>query len=250
MKEAVERTVKMMRENLGEPITIDDMARTAMYSKFHFTRVFQRATGVSPGRFLSALRLEKAKQLLLSTSLSITEISYQVGYSSVGTFSTRFKNSVGLAPTEFRQRRGAMLQTFVDGQRCRQMRSRTTTIRGKVLSPRLTTEDLIFLGLFPDCIPQGAPVSCAILRDGPGLFSLNFVPPGTWHLLALSVTPCHEGCTDDEIPYVGAYGPISVRADAVVTPIEVELRPAGVLDPPVLVALLDAGMTSLEREVS
>jgi AraC family transcriptional regulator len=248
MKEAVERTVKMMRENLGEPITIDDMARTAMYSKFHFTRVFQRATGVSPGRFLSALRLEKAKQLLLSTSLSVTEISYQVGYASVGTFSTRFKNSVGLAPTEFRQRRGFVAQLSIDGGCPRTTRSRAT-ITGKVLSSRLARDELIFLGLFPDCIPQGTPVSCAILHDGPGSFALNYVPAGVWHLLALSVTPCHEECTDEELPYVGAFGPISVRSDAIVAAIEMELRPAGVLDPPVLVALQNARVKELEKKV-
>src|SRR5437660_11978338 len=59
---AVLRAIDAMRERLGEPLTVDDLARAAMFSKFHFTRLFQRLTGVSPGRFLSALRLQKAKQ--------------------------------------------------------------------------------------------------------------------------------------------------------------------------------------------
>ena len=249
MRDAVERAVKMMRDNLSEPITIDDMARTAMYSKFHFTRVFQRATGVSPGRFLSALRLEEAKRLLLSTSLSVTEISVQVGYSSVGTFSTRFKNSVGLAPTDFRQRRGFIPQIPVDSGHRGNTRS-TTTIQGQILSSRLEPDGLIFVGLFPGWIPQGAPVRCTILRDGPGPFSLTDVPAGTWHLLAQSVAPGYEEFIDDDMPYVGAYGPISVRVGAILAPIDMKLRPSGVLDPPVLLALLDTRLEALNKNAS
>ena len=74
----------MMRDNIGEELTVDDMARAAMFSKFHFTRVFQRVTGVSPGRFLSAMRLQRAKDLLLTTSMNVADISVHVGYNSVG----------------------------------------------------------------------------------------------------------------------------------------------------------------------
>lgn len=87
LEKAVRRVIETMREHLGDELTIDDMARTAMFSKFHFSRVFRQVTGISPGRFLSALRLQEAKRLLLSTSLSVADISIQVGYSSVGTFS-------------------------------------------------------------------------------------------------------------------------------------------------------------------
>src|SRR5918999_867311 len=88
--------------HFGEPITIDDMARSVMYSKFHFTRMFQSAVGVPPGRFLTGVRIQEAKRLLLSTSLTVKEIAGRVGYSSVGTFSTKFKSSVGFSPTAYR----------------------------------------------------------------------------------------------------------------------------------------------------
>src|SRR5690348_15734069 len=106
MDSAIERALTAMRRNLAEPITIDDLARIAMLSKFHFTRLFQKATGVSPGRFLSAMRLQEAKHLLVTTSMNVAEISYQVGYTSVGTFTTRFRESVGISPTHYRRRRG------------------------------------------------------------------------------------------------------------------------------------------------
>ena len=85
-----------------EPMTVADMAHSARYSKFHFTRMFQRAVGIPPGRFLTAVRIQEAKRLLLSTPLSVGEIAARVGYSSIGTFSAKFKSSVGLSPTDYR----------------------------------------------------------------------------------------------------------------------------------------------------
>src|SRR4051812_16414952 len=93
LRRAVERAIQHMNENLSEPLTIDDLADVAMFSKFHFSRIFRNITGIPPGRFLSAVRLQEAKRLLLSTSLTVADISSQVGYSSIGTFSTRFKSS-------------------------------------------------------------------------------------------------------------------------------------------------------------
>jgi AraC family transcriptional regulator len=108
---AVRRAINAMRENLSDPLNIDDMARVAMFSKFHFTRVFQRVTGISPGRFLSAVRLQEAKRLLISTKLNVADISLRVGYASVGTFSTRFTKSVGVPPTTYRPGRATFWST-------------------------------------------------------------------------------------------------------------------------------------------
>lgn len=106
IEEAVERAISTMNQNLGERLTVDDLARAARFSKFHFTRIFRRVTGLSPGRFLSELRLQHAKQLLASTSLNVADISIRVGYTSVGTFSSRFTRSVGVPPTTYRRLAG------------------------------------------------------------------------------------------------------------------------------------------------
>lgn len=106
VERAVGRAIENMRANLGERLTVDDLARSAMYSKFHFSRAFLRVTGVPPRRFLSSLRLQEAMRLLDSTSLTVAEISHRVGYASVGTFGSRFQSSVGVSPTTYR-RRGA-----------------------------------------------------------------------------------------------------------------------------------------------
>ena len=99
---AVRRVVEAMHDNLGDSFTADDMARTAVFSKYHFIRLFRQTTGVTPGRFLAALRIQEAQRLLLATDLSVAEISQRVGYASVGTFSSRFKLRVGLSPSAYR----------------------------------------------------------------------------------------------------------------------------------------------------
>src|SRR5947208_1146226 len=146
VRRAVERAIDTMQKNLGERLTIDDMARSAMFSKFHFTRVFQRVTGVSPGRFLSAMRLEEAKRLLLSTQFTVADISHRVGYNSVGTFSSRFRNSVGVSPTTYRQLGGSPLQPPADRP---PMAETKGVVRGAIIAPPSSHPSLIFIGLFP-----------------------------------------------------------------------------------------------------
>jgi AraC family transcriptional regulator len=242
-EKAVVRVIETMRQGLGEPITIDDMARAAMFSKFHFTRVFQRVTGVSPGRFLSALRLEEAKKLLLSTSLTVTEISFRVGYSSVGTFSSRFKESVGLAPSEYRRLAGYTDAIATDSRRHAAAARSSATLLGTVRPFTIPAPiGLIFVGLFPDWIPQGSPVKCTVLHR-PGSYLFDGIPPGTWYLLAHAVSPGQEGVRDcvseDQTLVVASHGPIPVSSETGLVRADLQLRPMSILDPPVLLALMD-----------
>src|SRR5687768_11601676 len=82
-RRAVERVITSARERLCEPISLRDMSRVAYISPFHFNRVFHEITGLPPTKFISAMRLEEAKRLLLNTHLSITDISFEVGYTSL-----------------------------------------------------------------------------------------------------------------------------------------------------------------------
>jgi AraC-like DNA-binding protein len=246
IEQAIGRVIGFMHENLGEQFTIDDMARTAMYSKFHFSRAFQRVTGVPPGRFLSAIRLQEAKRLLVCTSLSVTDISHRVGYTSVGTFSSRFRSSVGLSPTTYRQLGGFNHESPAGW---RDPDTRTATVQGELRTVPGISPGVVFMGLFTDRIPQGAPVRCARL-DRPGPFVLPYVPPGTWHLLAQSVAAGHEpsrgGNTvpDEGTLYVASHGPITVRSGVPVR-LDLDLRPIGALDPPILLALQDARISDV-----
>ncbi len=244
---AVGRVIETMRENLGEQLTVDDMARTAMFSKFHFSRFFQRVTGVSPGRLLSAMRLQEAKRLLVSTSLTVTEISHKVGYTSVGTFSSRFRSSVGVSPTTYRQLRG-FTQT-VATERRRDAAPRSATLRGEVRAALPDQLGLIFVGLFADPIPQGQPVSCTVLhRAGPYL--LENVPDGNWYLLAHSVAAGLEEAVSgplagDQTLCVGSHGPLKIGSDTALRHADVQLRPVQSLDPAVLHALVHVRSVAL-----
>ena len=95
------------------PMPIDRMAAIARYSRFHFERQFHRYTtafrpphiaayGMTPRAYVTATRLTHAKRLLTTTDLSITDITLAVGYTSLGTFSNRFRADVGVSPMEYR----------------------------------------------------------------------------------------------------------------------------------------------------
>jgi len=247
---AVERVIRAMQENLGEQITIDDMARTAMFSKFHFSRIFQRVTGISPGRFLSALRLQEAKRLLLTTSMTVADISHLVGYNSIGTFSSRFRSSVGVSPTEYRQYRGFVTPLAVPEQADE---PHPAVVRGHIWQAPGCQPGHIVVGLFPDRIAQGTPARHVAL-PGAGPFEITDVPAGAWHLLAHSVEvdtsePRTENRTEtrDEArgagqSYVAAFGPLDVGSSAEVRSADLWLRPRRIFDPPALLAQLDKAM--------
>ena len=256
VEKAVENVIESIHENYGEELCIDDLARTAMYSKFHFTRIFQRVTGLTPGRFLSAVRLQKAKQLLTSTSLTVTDISHMVGYNSVGTFSSRFAYSVGVPPRTYRRLGGCRPWVSFKGRRSNSgrravMRSRST-VRGNVSFTDATCSGPIFVGLFAGKIPEGEPVRCTILsRRGP--YVLEDVPPGTWYAMAccpqspqdwqdlgrrMAPVDAYTQAPRQEGMSVGFHGPITVHP-GMVRLADIEIHPMCTIDPPVLVALPD-----------
>ncbi|WP_213451346.1 helix-turn-helix domain-containing protein [Rhizomonospora bruguierae] len=239
---AVLRAIAVMRERMGEQLTIDDLARAAMFSKFHFTRVFQRVTGISPGRFLSALRLQRAKLLLVSTAMSVADISTHVGYNSVGTFSSRFSRSVGMSPTTYRRRAGFAPAMPIDAATHRG-RAGEATLSCRVRLAEPHDNAVVFLGIFPDRIPEGRPVRCAVLGDREQV-RFDSIPAGTWFLLAQSAmaderTPPGEPDSVDRPVAVATYGPLHVHPGWSGS-LDLLLRPSRLLDPPVLLALLDA----------
>ncbi|MEV5972870.1 helix-turn-helix transcriptional regulator [Streptomyces sp. NPDC051921] len=101
-----------MDRDWAEPLDLDAVAGHAGYSRFHFVRAFKAAYGETPGQYLSRRRIERAQEMLRTADLTVTEICALVGFSSLGTFSTRFKRQTGLSPSEYRARhvgRGAAL---------------------------------------------------------------------------------------------------------------------------------------------
>ena len=94
----------LMDRSYADPLDLDAIAREAGYSRFHFVRAFRDTYGCTPRDYLSARRVERARELLRTANLTVTEICFLVGFSSLGSFSARFKREVGLSPSDYRDR--------------------------------------------------------------------------------------------------------------------------------------------------
>ena len=240
MEHFVERAVRTIYERYEEPLCLDELAKTAMMSKFHFVRMFRRVTGVTPGRFLSAVRLQESKRLLLGTSLNVADVSVRVGYNSTGTFTRRFTELVGFSPTQYRQvMRGAPVPMAADAGMSGAPAAVGSVSGGSVSGVAYATEtplSPIYLGTFDSSIPQGWPVACTALTD-PGPFSITDVPPGTWYIHAVALGG-HSTTTPRTGPPMlgGTVGPVRVVSDAHLH-VDLPVRPLGWLHPPVLFAL-------------
>lgn len=87
----------------AEHLKVSSLAAEVGYSLSHFIRSFNDAYGETPAQYLSRRRVERACELLRSVNLTVTEICWLVGFSSVGTFSSRFSELVGMGPTAYRR---------------------------------------------------------------------------------------------------------------------------------------------------
>jgi len=234
VQKAVERVITNMWERYDEPLSLEEMADMAVFSRFYFSRVFRSITGTSPGRFLTAIRLYKAKNLLLETSTSVTDISYQVGYNSPGTFSSRFTRSVGISPARYRY----LSETGIPAPTCQGGAGPDIGgVRGTLTARDAGVPTRVYVALFDSTIAQGAPLACAVL-DGGGNFELATVPDGQCYLHATAVA-LHNL---DPRPWLrrplllSTARPVRVVAGRSVTA-NVDLRPPRLTDLPILAAL-------------
>ena len=89
--------------NLDQPLRLADAAREAYLSPFHYHRLFSQTFGQTPLEFLTRMRIDRAKQLLIRDAAPVTEVCLAVGYESLGSFSTRFRRATGYSPTQFQR---------------------------------------------------------------------------------------------------------------------------------------------------
>ena len=93
-----------MDREYSRPLDVAELARTALMSSAHFSRQFRATYGETPYGYLMTRRIERAKSLLRRGDLSVTEVCFEVGCSSLGSFSARFTQLVGETPTAYRAR--------------------------------------------------------------------------------------------------------------------------------------------------
>jgi AraC-like DNA-binding protein len=99
---ALRRARDLIDRDYAEPLDLDAMAGEAGYSRFHLARAFKAAYGETPRTYLTRRRIERAKTLLRTANLSVTEICFLVGFASLGSFSARFRDLVGRSPSDYR----------------------------------------------------------------------------------------------------------------------------------------------------
>jgi len=96
------RARDVMDRRYAEPLDLDALAAEAGFSRAHFARSFRAAFGETPHAYLTRRRVERAKHLLATANLTVTEICTLVGFSSLGSFSSRFRELVGMPPSAYR----------------------------------------------------------------------------------------------------------------------------------------------------
>ena len=101
---AIRRVRDHLDQHYAADVTLGELAALAAMSKFHLIRTFRRAYGDTPMSYLSRRRIERAQTLLRYANLTVTEVCMEVGFSSLGSFSSRFTALVGESPTAYQQR--------------------------------------------------------------------------------------------------------------------------------------------------
>jgi AraC-like DNA-binding protein len=99
---ALRRARDLIDRDYAERLDLAAMAREAGYSRFHFARAFAAAYGETPRAYLTRRRIERAKSLLRTANLSVTEVCLLVGFESLGSFSSRFRELTGRSPSGYR----------------------------------------------------------------------------------------------------------------------------------------------------
>jgi AraC family transcriptional regulator len=275
MNSAVERAIDCIWERYGEPLSLAEIAKAAILSRFHFSRMFKEATGVSPGRFLSAVRIYNAKRMLVTTSMNVTDISFAVGFNSLGSFTNHFTDSVGVSPSRFRRAsRGDGFPPPEPPAAPEPLASRKLLasrepqeplgplspreaycgradgiVTGTISLPAGYARARVYLGAFGSPIVQRRPVR-AVVAEVTSVTAVSYeltdVPLGAWFINAVAVAD-----SADPEPWtrrallVGGPDVVTVAAGRTVAPIS--LRPRCVTDLPILLALPDLE-AELDRE--
>lgn len=243
--QSVLRSIDYMKKNLDEEMTTDELAAEAGYSPYHFTRIFKDVTGVSPRHYLSALRIEAGKNLLIQTSSkSILSTMLELGFQSFGSFSYKFKQFVGLSPKQF-QASAANLHKFMNENEIETALKIEESETAGLPSIKCTLDippdfiGWVFVGLFPRPIPDQKPIMGTVIRHKQSECQFANVPHGTYFVLAAaipkSMNPADYFLLNHNLRGL-AENPVEAEA-RVTAEVHIKLRKPLPYDPPILINL-------------
>jgi AraC-like DNA-binding protein len=240
----IDEVITYIHRHLYDPLPLSRLASHAAYSQYHFSRIFKERMGLTPLYYVSSLRLQMAKQLLVRTNMNIRDIGLEIGQLSLGTFTTRFTEKVGVTPSEFRnsaRQAGSILRALesLDDWRDVQPFSRHHGIVRGTIQTEVSFEGVVLIGLFAKPIPEGMPLYGTLIRSG-GEFMFQNVKPGTYYLMATSVS-WEMQAVDFLLPEVTlrtrSKEPIIVESGSTIPYQLVKLFLPSPDDPPILVSL-------------
>ncbi|HEV3000548.1 MAG TPA: helix-turn-helix transcriptional regulator [Solirubrobacteraceae bacterium] len=239
---AVRDVIALMVAHPERPLELAEMGRAAHLSPWYFNRVFREITGLPPRRFQTALRMAAAKQLLLTTDVSVSDVCLEVGYRSLGTFVTHFRELVGVSPRALRRLADEPVARIAQAPAPARTRSGAGAgAEGAAVVGTLSAPDdeprVIFLGLFEHPSPQGVPRACTML-SGAGAYRLGPVPAGRHHVAAAALPLSHDVRSyllpdDDAVLVARADGSVAPRTGGTLVR-HLRLRPKRAIDPPIL----------------
>jgi AraC-like DNA-binding protein len=102
--ERLDRARKFIDLCYDLPLDLNEISRHACFSRYHFLRLFRQAFNKTPHQYLIERRIERAKELLSANDLRVTDVCFEVGFQSLGSFSSLFHKSVGHAPIIYREK--------------------------------------------------------------------------------------------------------------------------------------------------
>jgi AraC-like DNA-binding protein len=219
------------------------LAGYAGYSPYHFTRIFKERIGLTPLYYVSTLRMQRAKELMLQTNLSVRAIGLEIGQQSLGTFTSRFTERVGLTPSQFRN---SMLQAEdnlsslqkLNDWRLNRLSNYHYRVEGTVKAS-ISFKGVVLIGLFAKPIPEGLPLYGTLISSL-GDFCISGVKPGTYYLMATSVAWGMQAM-DLLLPHTTLRArskkPIIVEPYAAVPHQQITLHVPHREDPPILISL-------------
>ena len=226
--------LRLAHENAAT-LDVADLAEHVGYSPFHFTRIFTAHLGIGPGQYLTALRIDEAKRMLLAGDDAVIDVAAAVGFESLSSFSRRFRSTVGVTPGQLRR-----LAHHVADRPPRPftlLRPHHGTVRVRLVLPEEVQrrgDASVWVGWYPQPAPIGLPLS-GVLVSGVSRLALPLCEAAPF-LLGFAV-PAHA----DPLEVLVPSRPLAaVHPAPLTTPGEVTLEfSAGepALRPPLLSAL-------------
>ena len=252
----IDDIIAYIHQHIYSPISLTDLANQVSYSTYHFSRIFKKQIGISPLYYVSSLRLQKAKEMLLETNFTIRDIGLELGHQSLGTFTTQFTERVGQSPSQFRKaifEADNQLESLQNLSVWDPLSSESpfNVVKGTVKAEQ-PFHGVIFIGLFQKSIPESMP-SYGTLLPAVGNYQFLNVNPGIYFLMATAVSWRTEA-TDILLPHTTLRArnikPIIVQNNMIVPPQNLTLHQPKLDDPPILVSLPLLMKTFLRRNFS